>query len=93
LRETWRSQIQAVGGTVSLLTLVDALFHDPVVTINGVQHLLNMTYRGAKLNVGKLEKAGILIEVTGQRRNKIYLAKQITDVLAIDQVVEDDQSD
>jgi Fic family protein len=92
LREDWRNRIQQSGATASVLTLVDALFKDPVVTVSGVQQLLNMTYRGAKLNVDKLEEAGILTEVTGQRRNKVYLAKPITDLLAVDQILSRDEA-
>ncbi len=39
------------------------------------------TWRAAQQNVEKLVRAGIVEEVTGQARNRAYLARQIVTML------------
>jgi Fic family protein len=86
LRESWRIVLQQEGSPAALLTLVDSLFQSPVTTVGQAQELLKMTYRGAKLNVDKLQFKGWLTEVTGYYRNKVYVAKPITDILSADRI-------
>ncbi len=85
LREDWRQKLQIVSGSSNLLALVDALFEMPVTTIPQVRDKLQLTYNGAQKNVDRLEQAGFLVEVTGQKRNRRYVAKPITDIVAADE--------
>ena len=40
-----------------------------------------MTPRSAQLNINKLVEAGILVEATGQKRNRIYVASGIVEAI------------
>jgi Fic family protein len=85
LRESLREQFQDKGGSTSLLALVDFLFRRPVVGVNAAQKAMGLrSYRGALKNVDKLESEGVLVEITGQARNKVYVASQIMDILKAD---------
>lgn len=84
LRENWRTSLQQEGFAASVLVLVDSLFQTPVISIPQAKSVLNMSFRGAKLNVEKLQAKGYLSEVTGQQRNRVYLAKPISDILSAD---------
>jgi Fic family protein len=54
--------------------LTDALFERPALTIPHAAKLLDVTHRTARLNIGKLVDAGILVEVGQRARNKLFLA-------------------
>ncbi|QDU86885.1 Adenosine monophosphate-protein transferase SoFic [Pirellulimonas nuda] len=82
LREQTRQELQESGQSSRLFTLVDALFATPVTTVNQAMETMGLSsYRGAQKNVERLIQAGFLTEITGQRRNKVYVAKPITDLL------------
>jgi Fic family protein len=84
LREEWRATVQTEGFAASVLQLVDSLFQTPIVSIPQAKALLGMTFRSAQLNVHKLVDKGYLTEVTGQQRNRLYLAKPISKILTAD---------
>lgn len=83
LRQTYRRRIQqSRGGAASALQLVDTLFHWPVTSISIAREKLGMTFKGAQANVQKLVEQGILEEVTGAQRNRLYIAKEIIKVIS-----------
>jgi Fic family protein len=86
LRESFRRRLQSARASALPLRLVDALLERPAISTVGAQHLLGVTWRAAQLNVDKLVDAGILEEVTGQARNRVYLARQIVELLERDLV-------
>jgi hypothetical protein len=53
----------------------------PVLTIPYVNRHFDVTYVTAKNNVVKLVKAGILKEVTGAKRCKVYIAEEVLDII------------
>ena len=57
--------------------LVDALFETPALTIPQAAKLLGVTHRAARLNVGKLVEADVLVEVGDRARNKLFLAEGV----------------
>lgn len=69
-----RHQTRAPAG---LLQLVDILFGQPVITINQVASQLNTSYQTARRYITILEEAGFIREMTGQMRNRIFIAKDI----------------
>ncbi|MEX2113556.1 MAG: Fic/DOC family N-terminal domain-containing protein [Pirellulales bacterium] len=80
LREECRAKFQATRG--QLLKLVESLFDFPVVTVPGAQKLLQLsTYRGTRQLIGKLEEAGFLQQVGNRKRNKLFVARRILDLL------------
>lgn len=77
LRQRYHRQFQKSRASASLLRLIDRLFQSPSITIKQASELLNMTHQGAANNIHRLEDAGILREVTGQKRNQVFVADGI----------------
>ncbi len=74
LREAHRKHITDNFGraTASALTLLENLFLHPVVSVKYVANLLGMTQAGANILVRRMVEAGLLIEVTGNARNRAF---------------------
>lgn len=49
----------------------------PSIDIGSAAKLLGITYAAASANVKKLVDAGILAEVTGKKRDQLFVARQI----------------
>lgn len=81
LRERYRAELHSARSSALPLRLVDYLFERPAVTVAQARQVLGVTPRAARMNVVKLERAGIVEEFTGQARNRIYVAKEILDLL------------
>jgi Fic family protein len=77
LRQQYHRRFQASRASASLLRLIDRLFQSPSITIHQASDLLEMTHQGAANNVHRLEEAGILREMTGQKRNQVFVADEI----------------
>ncbi len=73
----YRAKVQSARSSALLLQLVDQLFADPAITVGGAARLLNVTYRAAQLNIDKLVERGILHEVTGRERNRVFAGREI----------------
>ena len=81
LRQEYRDIMQSSRSTALALQLVDRLFATPAVTSLQVRQHLEVTAVSAQRAIERLEAAGILVEVTGRRRNRVYLARQILDII------------
>jgi Fic family protein len=77
LRERWHARFHSARSSALLLKLVDSLFHEPAITIARVASVLDVTPATATANVSKLVEAGILVEATGRKRDRIFLARDI----------------
>lgn len=53
--------------------LLNALFKRPVIHVNEVQNLLGVSYKAANDLVNDFVKGGILKEMTGQSRNRVFV--------------------
>lgn len=76
LREDLREKYQA-GKSTNTLRIVDLLFEMPAVTISRAATYLDITNPAASRIVGQLVEDGVLEEVTGFRRNRIFVARGI----------------
>ena len=81
LWQHYRQVLQSEAVTARSFQLLDALFERPTITIARAAELLGVTRRAAQLIVERFERLGLLEEVTGQQRNRVYLARPIYDVL------------
>jgi Fic family protein len=81
LRQRYREKLQAARASALLLQLVDELCTVPAIDIANAAKKLNVTPRSAQLNVDKLIHAGILKEVTGRQRNRVFVAQEIIDIV------------
>lgn len=77
LREAFRQRFQATRASARVLQVIDLLFERPLVTISQVQASLQVQFPVAQRYVEQLVKAGILREITGNVRNRIYRADAI----------------
>ena len=77
LLELWlqyRGRMQTARASALGLNLIDALFSTPALTVPMAAARLKITYASAQLNVDKLVRAKILRDVTGNRRNRLYVS-------------------
>lgn len=81
LRERYRAELHSARSSALPLKLVDFLFEQPAVTVAQARDLLDVSPRAARMNVAKLEEAGIVREFTKKARNRIYIAPEILDLL------------
>jgi Fic family protein len=81
LREQYHARLQVTRASALLLKLVDHLFAQPAIRIAMAEEILGITFRAASLNVQKLVDAGILQEITGRERNRVFVAQEILSLL------------
>ena len=81
LWQRYRNKLQEARSSALLLQLVDRLFEYPVLNIPATSRFLAVTHRSGVQLVKKLVEAGILIEVTGRERYRLYAAKEIIDTI------------
>jgi Fic family protein len=78
LREAHRGLVGDLG--VNGLRVLDHLYRHPVVTANSVQAGLNVSWPTANKLVTQLQARGLLEEITGHRRNRVYRYGAYVDV-------------
>lgn len=91
LRQEYRKKLQAQKAPSHTLELMELLFIEPVITVPGAKTRLKVTMRSAQQNVDKLLRAGIVKEVTGKARYRVYVAQKIMQVVEADQAPRQDK--
>jgi len=81
LRERYRSTLQEAHATSTLLSVVDHLFSRPVFTVRQLEAELGISFATANKAVARLTQAGILTELTGLRRNRLFAANEVLELL------------
>jgi Fic family protein len=89
LREQLRHATQSADMSVNAIKLLDHLFEQPVINVKAAQELLGVSFPAANGMIGDLQKAGVLTEVTGGRRNRLFRFDPYLDLFA-DVTGEDD---
>lgn len=77
LQADYHKRLQTARSSALLLKLVDELFVRQAITPTRAAEVLGVSYGAAYQNIDKLVTAGILREITGQQRNRLYLADGI----------------
>jgi Fic family protein len=84
--ERLRTQYQALAEkerrTSRMEQVLDFLFMRPVLSIRQLESELGVTFPVAKRYIDRLVHAGVLREVTGNARNRIFRAEEVYRVLA-----------
>ena len=62
------------------LLLLDRLFITPYIKVKHAKESLDISYVSANKLIKSFEDVGILVEITGQKRNRIYTNKEYTDL-------------
>lgn len=82
LRERLRRAAQSADKSVNTLILLDHLFEQPMINVKAAQERLNLSFPAANAIVGDLQEVGILTEVTGGRRNRMFRFDPYLDLFA-----------
>jgi len=81
LQKEYRSNLLDKRSTATVLQLMDLLFMNPTLTVGFAKEHLGATYRTAQISIDKLMEEGILFEVTGRSRNRIFMAPRIMQIV------------
>lgn len=81
LRRLWRDRLSSVRSHATARTLADELLGQPVVTANSVATRLSVSYRVANRAVDTLAARGLLTLQGAQRRNRVFVAEEVIEVL------------
>jgi len=74
LRQDLENQIVTLGRRAeNSRKLISHLYEHPAVTIHQAMDVLNIQFNPARNLISTLTDMGILKEITGQRRNRIFL--------------------
>jgi Fic family protein len=83
LRQTYQDRF-VTARTNLLPRFIDYLFHSPFTSVGRAATHLDITPRAAQKNIDKLVEDGVLDEVTGRQRNRVFRAKEIMEILDAD---------
>lgn len=72
LRESTRARLIEEGLAPNGLTLLSFLFGRPLVNVKLVEEAIGVSFPTANKLVGRFEDLGLLREITGQKRRRIY---------------------
>ncbi|HEY6494919.1 MAG TPA: Fic family protein [Trebonia sp.] len=90
LRERLRQDARATGVSLNTLKLMDHLFEQPVINVKAAQEWLGVSVPAASRMVNELESTGILTEVTGGRRNRMFRFDPYLDLFSdVDEIITD----
>ena len=81
LRNAYRERLRTERAGARLMQSLDVLFERPILNIRQLEAAMDVPYRTAERYVERLEEIGILREVTGQARNRLYQADDILQML------------
>lgn len=75
----WRQQ--ASGSSKVPLKILDLIEENPYCTLKNVSEKLDIAFSTAQRGVDKLVALGVLKQVDAAKRNRVYCAQDITDIL------------
>ena len=79
--EAWRQQYQREGASANLLATLDQLIARPATTARRTEEALQVTNRSAQKIIDRLEQDGVLLEITGRARNRVYFAHRVLEII------------
>jgi Fic family protein len=77
LRERYHNQFRSARSFGVLQQLIDNLFVSPSITMTTTANALKITPAAASANIRKLTEGGVLREVTGRKRDQVFVAHEI----------------
>ena len=77
LRGRYWGRLQSGRIAARLLQLVDLLFAQPVITARQAEAALDVDFPAAQRYVNPLVEAGLLQEITGRARKRVYRADEL----------------
>jgi len=76
----WRSALAGISSKVPF-RLLDMLAGNPYITVKRAEKQLSVAFTTAQRAIKKLEVLSILSEVSGAKRDRVYCAKTLLDIL------------
>ncbi|MBW2616638.1 MAG: Fic family protein [Deltaproteobacteria bacterium] len=76
----WRSALAGISSKVPF-RLLDMLAGNPYITVKRAEKQLSVAFTTAQRAIKKLEELSILSEVSGAKRDRVYCAKTLLDIL------------
>ncbi len=80
-RHTYHELVKNERAADRLMQAIDVLLERPILSIRQLEGAMDIPYRSAQRYIEKLEQLGILREVTGRTRNRVYQANVILSIL------------
>jgi Fic family protein len=80
LWQDYRKRLETARVSSLAQRLVDELFSQPAINVGMAQKILKVSFLSAQNNVMRLVRAGILREMTGGKRNRIFIAPEIMQI-------------
>ena len=77
LHSAYQRRLQPERSAERLMQTLDVLFEHPIVSVRQMEAVLQVPYRTAQRYIEKLLDMGLLREITGQARNRLYRADEI----------------
>jgi Fic family protein len=81
-RESVRHQAQSAGMSANMFTLIDWIFEQPMITVNAARDHLGVSFPAANTMINELRRIGLISEVTGGRRNRMFRFDPYLDLFA-----------
>lgn len=81
LFEAYQAKVRSLRMPALTLQLIEQIFINPYITVTEAAHRLNTTFPTANSMIGKLQQAGIVVEITSKQRGRVYCAKELLAVL------------
>ncbi|MBI1842196.1 MAG: Fic family protein [Verrucomicrobia bacterium] len=81
LTKTWREKLAGQAGTRVALRLLDMLEANPFVTPRGAEKTLGLAYNTVVRAIDQLVKLGAVREISEARRDRVFCAKAVLDIL------------
>jgi Fic family protein len=81
LMRAYNERLNAERATKRLMQAVKVLFERPILSIRQLEEAMGVPYRSAQRYIEKLEQLGIVREMTGRARNRLYRADEVLSAL------------
>lgn len=81
LLENWRNHLAGQPNTRVAFQMLDLLGANPFVTPRGAEQKLNLAYNTVMRAIGQLQAQGIVITTTEAKRDRVFCAKALLDIL------------
>lgn len=77
----WRDGLAGDAGAKVAFQMVDIVAPNPFITARGVEKKLRVAFNTVMRALGQLEQRGIVKEISGGRRDRVYCARALLDIL------------
>jgi Fic family protein len=81
LKQAYRDRLQKKSSSAAVLTLMDSLFLNPYVTVADAAERMGASYNAAQNALKKLDRLKIVKEITGQKRHRMFCARELLRVI------------